>query len=147
MLLNIVIGCGLVVATTVVHAGAMIATLWWLRAAQARRQGLVSAVHKVVHVAGTAVLMFLASAVESSLWAATYLGVGALKNIEEALYFSMVTYTTLGFGDVTLEGRWRLLSSLEAANGIIMFGWTTALIVAVVQRVYVRHQARTIDDG
>lgn len=55
------------------------------------------------------------------------------------LYFSTVTYTTLGFGDVVMEPGWRLLSSFQAANGIIMFGWTTALIVAAVQFVYDGH--------
>lgn len=51
------------------------------------------------------------------------------------MYFSMVTFTTLGYGDITLGGDWRLLASFEAANGIIMFGWTTALIVAYLQRM------------
>jgi hypothetical protein len=50
----------------------------------------------------------------------------------------MVTFTTLGYGDVTLGESWRLLGSFEAANGTIMFGWTTALIVAVVHRVYLQ---------
>ena len=45
-------------------------------------------------------------------------------------------FTTLGYGDVVLSDRWRLLSSLEAANGIIMFGWTTAVVMAVVQRSF-----------
>jgi len=60
--------------------------------------------------------------------------------MEPALYFSMVTYTTLGSGDVTLEDQWRLLGSFEAANGIVMFGWTTALIVAAVHKLYLPRQ-------
>ena len=54
----------------------------------------------------------------------------------------MVAFTTLGFGDVTLGETWRVLSTFEAANGIIMFGWTTALIVAFVQRlIYYKKRA------
>jgi len=45
-------------------------------------------------------------------------------------------FTTLGYGDVVLSDRWRLLSSLQAANGIIMFGWTTAIVLATVQRIH-----------
>ena len=60
----------------------------------------------------------------------------AIQGFENAFYFSMVTYTTLGCGDIVLDERWRLLSSFEAANGIIMFGWTTAIVIYVVQRVY-----------
>jgi voltage-gated potassium channel Kch len=79
--------------------------------------------------------MFLVSLLDAVLWAHAYLGVGAIEQLEEALYFSMVTFTTLGYGDVTLPPDWRLLASFEAANGIIMFGWTTALVAAVIQRL------------
>ena len=48
----------------------------------------------------------------------------------------MVTFTTLGYGDVLLDEEWRLLASFEAANGIIIFGWTTAIIIAIVQQQY-----------
>lgn len=86
-------------------------------------------------IATLVLLMFLASVLESFLWAGAYLHAGAIEGLEQALYFSIVTYTTLGYGDITLDQEWRLLASFEAANGIIMFGWTTALIVAFVQRL------------
>jgi hypothetical protein len=80
-------------------------------------------------------LMFVAALLESGIWAAVYLKVGALSDLETALYFSTVTFTTLGYGDVTLDASWRLLASLQAANGTIMFGWTTALVMAVIRRM------------
>jgi hypothetical protein len=70
------------------------------------------------------------------VWAGIYLLVGAVEKLEAALYFSLVTFTTLGYGDVLLDERWRLMAAFEAANGIIIFGLTTAVVVAVVQRVY-----------
>ena len=79
---------------------------------------------------------------EALFWAGTYLWVGAFSELEPALYFSLVTFTTLGYGDVTVEPAWRILASTEAANGIIMFGWTTALIVAYVQRIAPLHSDR-----
>ena len=57
-----------------------------------------------------------------------HIGLGAL----------LLITTTLGYGDVTLSDQWRLLSSFQAANGTIMFGWTTALIVAAVHKLYLR---------
>lgn len=135
MLVNIVIGCVLVILTTVVHAAAMVAAVRGLKVTHADRWVEVSHLTRVSVVAALVLIMFLASVVEAGLWAATYLVVGAISGLEKALYFSTVTYTTLGYGDVVMEENWRLLSSLEAANGIIMFGWTTALIVAVVQRL------------
>ena len=82
--------------------------------------------------------MFLATIAEVCVWAITYrlLEVPALASVEDAFYFSMVTYTTLGYGDLVMEGSWRVLSAFEAANGLIMFGWTTAVVIRVVQFCY-----------
>ena len=51
------------------------------------------------------------------------------------IYYSVVTITTLGYGDVVLTGQWRTLASIQAANGVIMFGWSTALLVAALSSV------------
>ena len=62
----------------------------------------------------------------------------SLPNLETAFYFSMVTFTTLGYGDVVLTGNWRTLASIQAANGVIVFGWTTALIFVYIQQIYTK---------
>jgi voltage-gated potassium channel Kch len=75
--------------------------------------------------------------VEAIVWALAYLLMlpGDLSTFEEATYFSVVTFTTLGYGDITLvEHEWRLLSGIEALNGNLSVGWTTALLFLVVQR-------------
>ena len=136
--MNIAVGCLLVVVTTAIHAMAMVIAIKALERAHARHW-VHSAWARVTIVATLVLIMFLATLIESALWAATYDILGALSDFDEAFYFSTVTYTTLGFGDITLRAPWRVLSSLEAANGIIMFGWSTAVIMAVVQRVYFPH--------
>jgi voltage-gated potassium channel Kch len=85
--------------------------------------------------------MYLVAIVEVLLWGAAYLVLGIVEGLEKAIYFSAVTFTTLGYGDVVLDGSRRLLSAIEAVNGIIMFGWSTAIVIAVVQRVYSRQEA------
>ena len=90
-------------------------------------------------------LMTLIGYFEAALWAVFYVWVDALPTLREALYFSMVTFTTLGYGDITLNDRWRILASVEAANGLILFGWTTAIIIAFVQRVF--SIDTPVDDG
>lgn len=82
--------------------------------------------------------MLGASLVESAIWAATYVAIGAFDGFEPALYFSVVTYTTLGYGDITPHEGWRLVAALQAATGIVMFGWTMALLLAVAQRLAVQ---------
>jgi hypothetical protein len=68
------------------------------------------------------------------IWAFTFQGVGAISEMEPALYFSLVSFSTVGFGDITLGPDWRLLSALTAANGFISFGWSTAYMVELVRR-------------
>ena len=87
-------------------------------------------------IGGIALVMFFLSVVEIWLWAGVYMLVGAFEKAEEALYFSTVSFTTLGYGDVLLDEKWRLMGAFEAANGIIIFGLSTAAVVAALQRVY-----------
>jgi voltage-gated potassium channel Kch len=126
----------LLVLTTAVHAGAMVFAFDGMKLTHARHWGRRSILTRLTLVSFLVVTMFLAALIETGLWALTYLAVGALSSFGEALYFSMVTFTTLGYGDITLDEKWRLLSSFAAANGTIMFGWTTALIMTLVHRLY-----------
>jgi hypothetical protein len=138
---QIAIGLTLMVVTTFVHTGGTIAALEVLRKLHARRWGLSSRMGRASLVAALVVLMSIVSLFEASIWAGVYMMIGAIPDLEPALYFSIVTFTTLGYGDITLNESWRLLGSFEAANGVIMFGWTTALIFAFVQRVAAHDQA------
>jgi hypothetical protein len=129
---QIVVGSALVIATTLAHgAGTVVAMRVLSRIGHVYRtyigRGLVISLLVLV--------MFLVSVADAMLWAYAYVQVGAISDPETAMYFSMVTFTTLGYGDVTLGTDWRLLASFEAANGTIMFGWTTALVVAYMQRM------------
>lgn len=86
----------------------------------------------------TFVMMVLlgAALLQMALWAALYLGFREVHNIvdfETAMYFSGVTFTSLGYGDITLPPRLRLLSVMEAADGLMMFGITSAVFVGAMQ--------------
>lgn len=85
----------------------------------------------------TALILIFLHSVEIVLWALMYLWLPSepvLQTFEQAVYFSLVTFTTLGYGDITLQPSQRLLSGIEAMNGILLFGWSTALFFAVFQR-------------
>ena len=71
-------------------------------------------------------------------WAAVYLAVGEFTELSQALYFSVVTSTTLGYGDITLSERWQLLASFEAMGGLILFGASTAFLLAVTKSWFSR---------
>jgi hypothetical protein len=73
--------------------------------------------------------------VEIWLYAVAYRVVGAIADFEEALYFSTTSFTTIGYGDVVLDRHWRLLGAIEGANGLLLFGWSTAFMLSVIQRL------------
>jgi len=119
ILLQVVIGSVIMVVTAVIHAAGQSVGLRWLFKAHAMRLQTISILTRSLIVGALVLVMFLATLIEATVWAATYLALGAISEFEKALYFSTVTYTTLGYGDVVLESQWRLLSSFEAANGVI----------------------------
>ena len=134
MLLNIAIAAFLMVVNTAIHATGMVLAMRSIHSEESLLKRVLQT--KVQKVSGIVLLMFLASLLEVLVWAVTFLALNAIEGFERALYFSMVTFTTLGYGEIVLDEEWRLLASFAAANGIIMFGWTTAIVLAVVQRVY-----------
>ena len=135
MWINILIGCSLILLTTFLHG---LTTRYVMhlaaRVADSEKKRLLR--FKEYLVSAVVLIMFLATTIEALFWAISYLLLGAIENIESSVYFSLVTYTTLGYGDITLAEDWRLVAGFEAANGIIIFGWSTAIVMAVVQKLY-----------
>ena len=85
----------------------------------------------------------VAHLIQIALWALVYLLCGEMATFETAFYFSAQNYTALGYGDVVLSQRWRLLGPLEAINGLLLFGLSTAVMFAVLSRLItnrLRHQ-------
>ncbi len=93
------------------------------------------AIATVALLVGATLWMLFALTIAAWLWAGLFLWLGGFQTLEQALYFSSVSLTTLGFGDVVLPQRIRLLSSIVAANGLIMFGLSTAFLIEFVTRV------------
>jgi hypothetical protein len=73
---------------------------------------------------------------EMAVWAVAYFVTGVFDNYETSLYYSLKSYTTVGYGDVLPSTDSRLLGPIEAAVGVLMLGWSTGIIVAAVQRIY-----------
>ena len=74
--------------------------------------------------------------IQSGIWAGLYFlipSVDEFESFEKAIYFSLVTFTTLGYGDITIDSSSRILAGLEAINGIMLIGWSTAFMFSVYQ--------------
>ena len=132
------IGSALIAITIVIHA---LGTSSWVRYLAGRHVVHLpwSARRAMAILVSSAIVVVALHAIEIMVWAAAYqmiLPADELATFEEAVYFSFVTFTTLGYGDITLTEGYRLLSGIEALNGIILVGWTTAMIFSVVQHVW-----------
>jgi hypothetical protein len=136
MIVQLLFAFGLTCATVVIHAlGTWVAVVHLGRVWPQRKgnQRLLATEVQVVRVVSVLLLLHL---VEAGTWAVFYLISGDLPDVETAIYFSMTSYTTVGYGDVLLPAPWRLLGPIEAAVGILMFGWSTAIIVAALTRIH-----------
>jgi hypothetical protein len=134
MLANLATGTAVILLTVLIHTAGLIGitrAMAWL-VGSFRMHGRRS---RVVAIVTLVLGLFAILTVEVWAWAMCYLLVGAFKDLETALYFSTVTFSTLGFGDVLPAVGWRLLSALEAVNGFLVIGWSTAYLVAASTRV------------
>ncbi len=86
----------------------------------------------VVMIAAVTVLM-IAHFAETMVWALTYAMLNVTPEGADLVYFAFVNYTTLGYGDVTPVKRWNLLGPMTAMNGVLLFGWSTAVIFEVLR--------------
>jgi len=121
---------GLVVVTVVVHAvgfSVLLKVLIWSHALEPSNPWRVGRL--LVYLASWLILVHL---VEISVWGLFYFWQGCLPDAESAFYFSGITYTTVGYGDLVLPKPWRPLAPLEALTGILMCGLSTGLFFAVV---------------
>lgn len=95
-------------------------------------QGTLEAITPIVVLVGSLLIL---SVVEILVWATWFVLKGDLPDFETAAYFSFTSYTTVGYGDVVLQPGSRLLGPIEAAVGVLMFGWSTSVLVAAIGRV------------
>lgn len=125
----------MILICTVIHILLTTVILLGYHNVKLRRWVVKSLLRQVAIIALAALITFVALVGQVLAWALLYLQLGALTDVEKALYFSTVSFTSLGYGDVTLQPHYRLLGSFEALVGILMAGWSAALLVTVTQKV------------
>jgi hypothetical protein len=134
MLWQILVALGLTTVTVLIHGiGTVLAIRRLTRVVYARHWR-----HSFAFVLPTATLvstLLLLSVLQVLVWAVLYWSAGHLPDFETAVYFSFASYTTVGYGDVVLPLGGRLLGPVEGAVGVLMFGWSTGVLVAAITRV------------
>ncbi len=133
---QILIGSAMVALTVVIHTAGLIGLIACFKTFSSWIVGKRKYIAMMRVLVITIVGIFIVHTVEIWIWAVLYRWLGEFESMERALYFSTVTFTTLGYGDITLQERWQLLSSFEAANGIILFGVSTAFVFGVMRKLF-----------
>jgi Ion channel len=134
----LLIGSGIFTATVVLQALAIMVLLNFLR-----RRMRLNKFHENLWVAtgalsGGMLIVFVGHLIQVGLWALLFVGLGEFTSYAPAFYHSMVNFTSLGYGDLVMSEDWRLLGAMEAAGGILMFGVSTGVGLAVVTSVIQR---------
>ena len=136
MLRVILAALGLTAVTVIVHGMGTMTAMGRAAGLWAHRpviQTRVATEWLMAQLVGILLLFHLAEAI---VWALFYQWTGTMPDLESAAYFSLTSYTTVGYGDVVLPARWRLLGPLESTVGVLMLGWSTGVLVAVIGTVY-----------
>jgi hypothetical protein len=135
MLMNLLVGLPTMLACLILQTAV---TFWSVRyyVQQSRRTPasgrLLAGVRLLLVVM---IIMMLGNFLQIVIWGALFVWLGEFAEIYQAVYHSAVNFTSLGYGDVVMSTRWKLLGPLEAANGILMFGMTGAALMAILQQL------------
>lgn len=134
MLVNLALGAFVISLTVVIHTWGLIAITHVMAqlTARFRTRGRRS---RILAMVSTVIGIFCVMTVEVWLWAAFHYGLGVVGDFETALYFSTVSFSTLGYGDVIPAEEWRLFAALEGVDGFLLIGWSTAYLIAAGIRV------------
>ena len=142
ILIPLLVGAASTFCTVLIHAMPLSGTIWFVR--REKKLGHTGrGFWSDMRIVALAILLAMtAHLIEIALWAAVFLLCGEFAEMGTAFYHSAVNFTTLGYGDLLLSPHWRMLGPLEAANGMLLFGVSTAMVFALILGLI---QARFVD--
>ncbi len=133
MMMNILAAWALVAVCVTIHAMGLAGAFRWVKGREASFDGSFwVSTYLLIRLAVWAIFLHL---LQIGVWAAFYVHQGAIADFSAAFYFSAITYTTTGYGDIVLPEGVRILSGVEALTGILMCGLSTGMFLAVFVRV------------
>ncbi|KYK48562.1 metal transporter [Bradyrhizobium liaoningense] len=139
MVLQFLLGTIVSLINIMIHALVMVGAIGIARSAGLRHT-VWPRLHLMAVMVATAAVLMVAHTLESVVWSAAYLMAGVAPAGSDLVYFAFVNYTTLGYGDITPVEARRLLGPMTAMNGILLFGWSTAVLFEVLRKT-VEHLA------
>lgn len=136
LMFEIFLGTALIVSTIIISVALIAVAIHVLTTYASKLSRGNHAIESMMALAATTTWFVFVVTVNVWLWAFAFLSLGIFSEFEESLYFALVSFTTLGFGDIILPVEWRLLSGFTATAGFILFGLGTAFLFEIMQRFY-----------
>ena len=148
------VGLALIVLTIAIHTTAVVVMAFGLetriraRVDKHKAERLRAVPTMISHIGAVALILAALHGVEGLLWALAYWGLGALDSVTDASVYALATMTTLDVPGLAVPARFQMLSALQAVNGVLLFGISTAFLFAVIQVQWrlLSHRDETVDD-
>ncbi len=135
MMYSLIVSAAMMTVTVIIHMTGLLLLMAFLQARSPGLRPFHSRLGQGVFIVLTVMGLVVIHALEMWLYALLYRLIGVFSDMEEALYFSVSAFTTVGFGEIHIEGPWRILGALESFNGFLLIGWSTAFMVSVIGRI------------
>ena len=135
MLAPLLLGVGTIVGKLPIHAGAVSSILVFFRREKGRGVAGTRLFKNIFVLSAVVVIALVSHLVQVAVGALVFVGCGEFETFSTAFYHSAMNYATLGYGDIVMSPHWRLLGPLEAADGMLMFGVSVAVLFGVVTQL------------
>jgi len=141
MLINLLLGCTTVFVSMGIQVAVVVLMVRYLFGVLRREDRKTEGFGWDTYAISLVLLMlFVGHLVQIAIWAALFLYLGEFNDFLTAFYHSAVNFASLGYGDIVMSEKWRLLGALEASNGVLMFGLSAGTLLAVMTNLFARHR-------
>jgi hypothetical protein len=140
MLINLLLGSTIVFVSMGIQVVAIVALVRYLmrRLHQSGRAPTFSADSNIISI--VLLMLFVGHLLQIAIWAVLFMFLGEFSDFETAFYHSTVNFASLGYGDIVMSEKWRLLGALEASNGVLLFGLSAGTLFSVMSNLFSRHK-------
>ena len=141
MLLNLLLGCATVLISMTIQVAAVVRMIRYLIGKLNDTDRKTTGFGLETYVISMVLLILFAGHLfQIAIWAGLFMYVGEFSDFLTAFYHSAVNFASLGYGDIVMSEKWRLLGALEASNGVLMFGLSAGTLLAIMTKLFERHQ-------
>ena len=143
MLMNLLLGCTTVFISMGIQVAVVVMMIrYLLKVMQEREQAKHGFGFDTYVISITLLILFAGHLLQIAIWAILFIYLGEFTDFSTAFYHSTVNFASLGYGDIVMSEKWRLLGALEASNGVLMFGLSAGTMLAVMTNLFARYRSQ-----